>query len=553
LTDEPAEAVVKMAKQKSEEKILRIGIVQGGRIIEERLLRTKEPVTVGQSPRNKFMIPSPRVPISYVLINVKSGGYVLQFEKGMLGKVLVNAAVQDLKAIAQAGLAERKKNRFFLPLSETSRGKIVLGDVTLLFQFVTPPPAVPKLQLPAEAKGSWWRNIDRPLAISLLLTFLVLGGSGGGMDVWWRQTGQYLAPVKQKKSTVFQTLVTAQKKDAEKDEKDKVEGETDKKDEGISESQDEAKETKDDPSRFEELRIGEEQALDGSMMGEQDLGAGDLDLDSMGENIDMDSMAERVADNFKQPESTTGKVDSSAARMERAKLTVSSKTVVSVMGSDFGVGPGNFADSSGGRLRRSRDSSAFGEFALGGNDGVASDFLTDDDGIGSVAAEMSASMGPNGMGPGGGPKVGSLIGPRPEDLDLGGGPGKEVIKGPKTKIQTKKPKVVEKKWKLSLSRARGFRGKIDKAAINSHIKARQSAFQRCYAKVARKNPNVGGKLVLRIKIDMSGRATARVVSDQTGDPRLAQCIVKAIQSWGFPKPDGGSSAEFTIPLVFRTL
>ena len=126
-------------------------------------------------------------------------------------------------------------------------------------------------------------------------------------------------------------------------------------------------------------------------------------------------------------------------------------------------------------------------------------------------------------------------------------------KGPKTKIQTKKPKVVEKKWKLSLSRARGFRGKIDKAAINSHIKARQSAFQRCYLKVARKNPNVGGTLVLRIKIDMSGRATARAVSDQTGDPRLAQCIIKAIQSWGFPKPDGGSSAEFTIPLVFRTL
>ena len=45
-------------------------------------------------------------------------------------------------------------------LDERSRGKITVGDVTVLFQFVTPPPPQPRPQLPASVRGSMTTNLD---------------------------------------------------------------------------------------------------------------------------------------------------------------------------------------------------------------------------------------------------------------------------------------------------------------------------------------------------------------------------------------------------------
>ena len=110
-----------------------------------------------------------------------------------------------------------------------------------------------------------------------------------------------------------------------------------------------------------------------------------------------------------------------------------------------------------------------------------------------------------------------------------------------------------KKWKANISSARSFvGGKIDKKAVNKYLRARSSAFHKCYMMVARRNPNAGGKLALRIKIGVDGRATARVVSDKTGDPALAKCIVGKLRQWSFPKPQG-KSVEFVVPFVFRAL
>ena len=38
-------------------RILRIGVLLGGKIVEERLIRERTPVTIGQSMRNTFSIP----------------------------------------------------------------------------------------------------------------------------------------------------------------------------------------------------------------------------------------------------------------------------------------------------------------------------------------------------------------------------------------------------------------------------------------------------------------------------------------------------------------
>jgi Ca-activated chloride channel homolog len=115
-----------------------------------------------------------------------------------------------------------------------------------------------------------------------------------------------------------------------------------------------------------------------------------------------------------------------------------------------------------------------------------------------------------------------------------------------------KYKVKEKKYRLKVLRQSGGAGsKVDQAAVNRYMRARSSAFERCYMRVARKNPNVGGKVVLQLHIDLSGRARAKVVTDQTGDPVLAKCMISKIQGWQFPRPQG-KPVKLKIPFVFRS-
>ena len=161
--------------QPTGQKILRIGIVQNGKIIEERLLRKRGTVSIGQSPKNTFVLPSSPFQRSFTLFDVKGGSYALNFKGDMDGRVSVEDAVLDLKAVVQRKLADQKGDQFSLTLSEKSRGKVVIGDVTLLFQFVVPPPPPSKLQLPANVRRGLISSVDWNLTSALLGAMLVQG------------------------------------------------------------------------------------------------------------------------------------------------------------------------------------------------------------------------------------------------------------------------------------------------------------------------------------------------------------------------------------------
>ena len=154
-------------------KILRIGLIQNGKIVEERLLRRREAVTIGQSPRNTFVLTAAAgLPKSYTLFDLKSQVYHLNFRSGMNGKVSVDDTVLDFRGLREQKLARKKGDVYTVKLSDKSRGKVVLGEVTVLFQFVTPPPPPTKLQLPASLKGSVTQRLDWPFVISLLASFV---------------------------------------------------------------------------------------------------------------------------------------------------------------------------------------------------------------------------------------------------------------------------------------------------------------------------------------------------------------------------------------------
>ena len=159
-------------------KILRIGVILGGKIVEERLIRNRESVTIGQSARNTFAIPAPELPKSWTLFQLVGGRYMLNVAEGMDGRLSDGAQVLALAALKSSGQAQRVGTGWQVPLSDNARGKVVLGDLTLLFQFVMAPPLQPRPQLPHSVRGSLADRIDPYMAIVLVLSFMMHGGLG---------------------------------------------------------------------------------------------------------------------------------------------------------------------------------------------------------------------------------------------------------------------------------------------------------------------------------------------------------------------------------------
>lgn len=154
-------------------KILRACVVQGGKVLEEQRLRRRVPLTVGSGPKNIFVIADPNLPKTHELFAVKGGTYELVLTESMRGKVSGEGAPKpvDFASLRAQGLLKKKGPYYHLPLNEGHRGKVVIGDVTIIFQFVVPPPAPAKPQLPAAAKGTLWQRVDWPFATALAVAF----------------------------------------------------------------------------------------------------------------------------------------------------------------------------------------------------------------------------------------------------------------------------------------------------------------------------------------------------------------------------------------------
>ncbi|MFL5304072.1 MAG: AgmX/PglI C-terminal domain-containing protein [Polyangia bacterium] len=160
-------------------KILRIGIIQGGRIVEERLVRKRENITIGQSAKNMFVVPSDALPRNWLLFEASSNQYVAHFSDGMDARIAVGNEIISLSQLKQTGKIQKRGTSWPLPLDERSRGKITLADMTILFQFVTPPPPQPRPQLPASVRGSaltgldWFFTVIAAISFALHLTLIL--------------------------------------------------------------------------------------------------------------------------------------------------------------------------------------------------------------------------------------------------------------------------------------------------------------------------------------------------------------------------------------------
>lgn len=159
-TQAPAKPASTTSGTPAKPKVLRIGIIQGGRIVEERLVRTRTDITIGLSAKNTFVIASETLPRSWLLFQETAKGYVAQFADAMDARIAVGNEITSLSQMKQTGKIKKQGQSWPLLLDEKSRGKITMADMTILFQFVTPPPPQPRPQLPASVRGTMTSNLD---------------------------------------------------------------------------------------------------------------------------------------------------------------------------------------------------------------------------------------------------------------------------------------------------------------------------------------------------------------------------------------------------------
>jgi TonB family protein len=156
------------------QKILRIGVIRGGKIIEERLIRKRSTVLVGTGTRNNIVLPATNAPKSFSLFELRGNDYFLAFTDDMAGRLSVGEKAADLQSL---------KAHYHLKLNENSRGRVSVGECIILFQFVAPPPEPVRPQLPVSVRGYWMRNIDWPYSSTLGVTLAC-------MLVLWIWAGQ---------------------------------------------------------------------------------------------------------------------------------------------------------------------------------------------------------------------------------------------------------------------------------------------------------------------------------------------------------------------------
>ncbi len=166
-----------MTRTSAGQKILRVAIIQGGKIIEERHIRRPDSVSVGQDAKNTFVVPASNLPPSFPVFDFRGTHYYLLFTERMDGRVRIGNRDVDFATLRTQKLAQRRGSVFALQLDESAMGKVVLGEVTLLFQFVPPPPAPSRMALPAEYRGTLWSSLDHLffgiLAASVLFFFSI--------------------------------------------------------------------------------------------------------------------------------------------------------------------------------------------------------------------------------------------------------------------------------------------------------------------------------------------------------------------------------------------
>ncbi len=162
-------------------KCLRIGVFRGKQKLEDRTLAKRHTVSIGRDDTNTFCILSSAVPKKWNLFihNQNQDSYTLCLQKNNIrGRVLVKPGVDiKLDDSLQAGSnVQITSDKVYIPLTSQSRGQIIFGKITILFDFKYNRDEMAAARLMYEPPSVWEKIAElfpRAIAITLLFSLLV--------------------------------------------------------------------------------------------------------------------------------------------------------------------------------------------------------------------------------------------------------------------------------------------------------------------------------------------------------------------------------------------
>ena len=114
-TQTPATAPKAGGPSAAKSRIMRIGIVQGGRIVEERLIRKRENISIGWSSKATFAVPSEALPKQWLLFEAHPKGYIAHFADAMDARIAVGNEVISLAQLRQGGRLRKQGHQGSVP------------------------------------------------------------------------------------------------------------------------------------------------------------------------------------------------------------------------------------------------------------------------------------------------------------------------------------------------------------------------------------------------------------------------------------------------------
>lgn len=166
-------------------------------------------------------------------------------------------------------------------------------------------------------------------------------------------------------------------------------------------------------------------------------------------------------------------------------------------------------------------------------------------GVGSGLAGTGTTRGSKKGGPGGGGNVEGDFVSNKGPVDTGKQrPGGTCV-GPNCKGAG--PREV----KVAIGEMQGDPGGLNAEEINRTVKARGGVFRACYQKELNRSPGIGGKLVVRFRIDGKGVVQgAQVTGGSTlSNAAVADCVTSNVMRLRFRA--AGGIARVTYPFVFQ--
>lgn len=177
-------SVMRAASVPAARPVVRLGLLRDGRVVDERAIEDPRQATVGSTEAAMFIVPGPALPVSFRLFATIDGALHLRLLPSMRG--VVASDEHDSERLELPPRAEAAPSSIRLVrLGPLARGKIVVADVTILFQLVPHPPRARQPRLPLAMLDGCSHRIDWTMTVIVAFSFLAHFGTIGTLYSDW--------------------------------------------------------------------------------------------------------------------------------------------------------------------------------------------------------------------------------------------------------------------------------------------------------------------------------------------------------------------------------